>query len=227
MPTGPAAGVQLNISKNSINEGWDGSSPAFRPVGNTAGMRSSSIISRPNLDNVGRASYKRSSASGKRAVKKSQKELDKIDKLALPPKKVKPKVIKPTNDESFDSEASGKKKRGRKTAATDKYVAESEAKINSWKQTLKDGKWPDTKAGPGKPITEDDIAKLKNQISAQRSRANKKMEVKALEDQLKALADQTRKVLKAINEEVPDDLKQKIVDNIYQEASSKPDITVR
>ena len=93
---------------------------------------------------------------------------------------------------------------------------------------MKDGKWPDTKSGPGKPITEEDIAKLKNQISAQRSRANKKMEVKALEDQLKALADATRKVLQAINQEVPDDLKQKIVDNIYQDASSKPsDITVR
>lgn len=190
-------------------------------------MRSSSIISRPNQDNLGRTTFRRSGVSTKRAAKKSQKELDKIDRLALPPKKVKPKVIKP-NEESFDSETSNKKKRGRKTAATDRYVAESEAKINSWKQTLKDGKWPDTKAGPGKPITEEDIAKLKNQISAQRSRANKKMEVKALEDQLKALADQTRKLIQAVNQEVPDEFKQKVVDNIYKDAAKKPsDLTLR
>ena len=59
--------------------------------------------------------------------------------------------------------------------ASDKYVQESENKINEWKNLLKENKWPD-----GKPLTEGDIAKLKNQISAQRSRANKKMEVQVL-----------------------------------------------
>ena len=43
----------------------------------------------------------------------------------------------------------------------DKYVQESEDKINGWKKILKDGKYAN-----GKILTEDDIAKLKNQISA-------------------------------------------------------------
>ena len=81
------------------------------------------------------------------------------------------------NDQSFDSEESvqKKKKRGRKMMESDKYVQESENKINEWKNLLKVNKWPD-----GKPLTEGDVAKLKNQISAQRSRANKKMEVQVL-----------------------------------------------
>ena len=81
------------------------------------------------------------------------------------------------NEASFDSDESikKKKKRGRKMMASDKYVQESENKINEWKNLLKENKWPD-----GKPLTEGDIAKLKNQISAQRSRANKKMEVQVL-----------------------------------------------
>ena len=54
------------------------------------------------------------------------------------------------------------------------------------------------------------------------------MEVKALEDQLKALADQTRKVMQAVNQEVPDDFKQKVIDNIYKDVAKKPsDITLR
>ena len=58
-----------------------------------------------------------------------------------------------------------------------KYVQESEAKINEWKSILKAGKYTN-----GKELTEEDVAKLKNQISAQRSRANKKIEVKLLTD---------------------------------------------
>ena len=45
--------------------------------------------------------------------------------------------------------------------AADRYVQESEDKINGWKKILKENKYPD-----GKILTEEDIAKLKNQISA-------------------------------------------------------------
>ena len=98
----------------------------------------------------------------KRIVKKTQKELEKIDRLALPPTKI-PKMVL-DNEESFDSEESiknKKKKRGRKMMESDKYVQASENKINEWKNLLKVGKWPD-----GKVFTEADVAKLKNQISA-------------------------------------------------------------
>jgi len=61
------------------------------------------------------------------------------------------------NDGSFDSETSQKRNRGRKTMAADKYVQESEDKINGWKKVLKDAKWAN-----GKALTEEDVAKLKN-----------------------------------------------------------------
>ena len=100
---------------------------------------------------------------------------------------------------------------------TDKYVQESEKKINEWKELLKLGVWPD-----GKPVTESDIAKLKNQISAQRSRANKKMEVQALQEQIQAIHKQVKLVLKTVNDEMMPDQKQKIVDNIYKDVQDKP-----
>ena len=94
-------------------------------------------------------------------MKKTQKQLEKIDRLALPPTKIKKIAL--DNEASFDSADSAEKKgkRGRKMMGTDKYVKESEKKINEWKELLKLGVWPD-----GKPVTESDIAKLKNQISA-------------------------------------------------------------
>ena len=134
-----------------------------------------SLISRPDTykavqktkgkapSSTGRSSISKSTQriSEKRIAKRTQKELDKIDRLALPP--TKPPKLNLNNDASFDSDDSVNKKakRGRKTMAADKYVQESEDKINGWKQILKDGKFKD-----GKICTEEDIAKLKNQISA-------------------------------------------------------------
>ena len=139
-----------------------------------ASIKSNPKDSNKITNRVSSSKTNNSRISEKRLAKRTQKELDKIDRLALAPTKI-PKMVL-DNDASFDSENSVKKaKRGRKTMGADKYVQESEDKINGWKKTLKDGKYPN-----GKILTEDDIAKLKNQISAQRSRANKKMEVKAL-----------------------------------------------
>ena len=154
--------------------------------------------------------------SEKRGGKKTQKELEKIDRLALAPTKI-PKLVL-DNDQSFDSEESvqKKKKRGRKMMESDKYVQESENKINEWKNLLKVNKWPD-----GKTLTEGDVAKLKNQISAQRSRANKKMEVQALQKQIQSIHQQVKIVIKAISEEAKPDQKQRIVDNIYKDMPNK------
>ena len=154
--------------------------------------------------------------SEKRGGKKTQKELEKIDRLALAPTKIPKLVLE--NDQSFDSEESvqKKKKRGRKMMESDKYVQESENKINEWKNLLKVNKWPD-----GKPLTEGDVAKLKNQISAQRSRANKKMEVQALQKQIQSIHQQVKIVIKAISEEAKPEQKQRIVDNIYKDMPNK------
>ena len=154
--------------------------------------------------------------SEKRGGKKTQKELEKIDRLALAPTKIPKLVLE--NDQSFDSEESvqKKKKRGRKMMESDKYVQESENKINEWKNLLKVNKWPD-----GKTLTEGDVAKLKNQISAQRSRANKKMEVQALQKQIQSIHQQVKIVIKAIGEEAKPDQKQRIVDNIYKDMPNK------
>ena len=154
--------------------------------------------------------------SEKRGGKKTQKELEKIDRLALAPTKIPKLVLE--NDQSFDSEESvqKKKKRGRKMMESDKYVQESENKINEWKNLLKVNKWPD-----GKTLTEGDVAKLKNQISAQRSRANKKMEVQALQKQIQSIHQQVKIVIKAITEEAKPEQKQRIVDNIYKDMPNK------
>ena len=161
-------------------------------------------------------SSKTSRLSEKRQMKRTQKQLEKIDRLALPPTKI-PKVVL-DNEASFESVDSAEKKgkRGRKMMECDKYIQESEKKINEWKDLLKTGVWPN-----GKPVTENDIAKLKNQISAQRSRANKKMEVKALQEQILAIHKQVKLVLKTVSEVMPDQ-RQKIVDNIYSDSSNKP-----
>ena len=161
-------------------------------------------------------SSKTSRLSEKRQMKRTQKQLEKIDRLALPPTKI-PKVVL-DNEASFDSVDSAEKKgkRGRKMMESDKYIQESEKKINEWKDLLKTGVWPN-----GKPVTENDVAKLKNQISAQRSRANKKMEVKALQEQILAIHKQVKLVLKTVSEVMPDQ-RQKIVDNIYSDSSNKP-----
>ena len=75
----------------------------------------------------------------------------------MPPTKM-PKVVLDT-EASFDSVDSTEKKgkRGRKMMECDKYIQESEKKINEWKDLLKTGVWPN-----GKPVTENDVAKLKN-----------------------------------------------------------------
>ena len=55
-------------------------------------------------------------------MKKTQKQLEKIDRLALPPTKIKKIAL--DNEASFDSADSAEKKgkRGRKMMGTDKYV---------------------------------------------------------------------------------------------------------
>ena len=172
-------------------------------------------INSRRVSQVSRSS-KISRLSEKRQMKRTQKQLEKIDRLALPPTKI-PKVVL-DHEASFDSVDSAEKKgkRGRKMMECDKYIQESEKKINEWKELLKTGVWPN-----GKPVTENDVAKLKNQISAQRSRANKKMEVKALQEQILAIHKQVKLVLKTVSEVMPDQ-RQKIVDNIYSGSSNKP-----
>ena len=172
-------------------------------------------INSRRVSQVSRSS-KTSRLSEKRQMKRTQKQLEKIDRLALPPTKI-PKVVL-DHEASFDSVDSAEKKgkRGRKMMECDKYIQESEKKINEWKELLKTGVWPN-----GKPVTENDVAKLKNQISAQRSRANKKMEVKALQEQILAIHKQVKLVLKTVSEVMPDQ-RQKIVDNIYSDSSNKP-----
>lgn len=165
--------VLVDRGLGSIISRHGGATPKTKAVAPSKNIPRDNQIKTTRLSNNSKTNTSR--ISEKRLAKRTQKELDKIDRLALPPTKpLKPVLV--DNEASFDSDCSVKKaKRGRKTMGADKYVQESEDKINGWKKILKDGKYPN-----GKILTEDDIAKLKNQISAQRSRANKKMEVKAL-----------------------------------------------
>ena len=127
--------------------------------------------------------------------------------------------MKLAHDDSFDSVDSTEKKgkRGRKVMENDKYYQESEKKINEWKGYLKTGCFSN-----GKALTDKDIALLKNKISAQRSRANKKMEVQGLEQQIQTIHKQVQTVLQQISQEITPEQKQSIVTNIYKSVPDRP-----
>ena len=67
------------------------------------------------------------------------------------------------------------KKRGRKKTEPEKYYHETETKIAAWKKELKSDV-----SKNGKKLTEGEKEKLRNRISAQRSRSNKKLELESL-----------------------------------------------
>ena len=121
------------------------------------------------IKNTNQLNLPKKVSNPKRLTKKEQKEISKIDKLALP-KRMQ------NNDETDDSvNTKQSKKRGRKLTEPNKYFFESEQKIQEWKERLKSNKRAD-----GRPLTNEDKQKLRNQISAQRSRSNKKIEVAGL-----------------------------------------------
>ena len=149
--------------------------------------------------------------SNKRLTKKELKEIEKIDKLAMP--RVTPNNLPAgiNNDESADSAGTkASKKRGRKLTEPNKYFFESEQKIKEWKEILKSNRNKD-----GRPLTNEDKQKLRNQISAQRSRSNKKIEVAGLQEQINHFKAQWRFVLKTLNEELEEGQKEKVQNRIF------------
>ena len=131
----------------------------------------------------------------------------------------------PGDDNSDDSDGTrqSQKKRGRKLTEPNRYYFESEQKIASWKKQLKDGVKVDKKGdylrdryGNFIELSADDKQKLRNQISAQRSRANKKMEMSQLSDQIQYFRGQLREVMKIVEREVPDEFKDKVIDRVVE-----------
>ena len=71
------------------------------------------------------------------------------------------------------------KKRGRKLTAPAKYFADSEKKINKWRDQLERGAKDD-----GTELSKKEKEGLRNRISAQISRRNKKTELASLQQQV-------------------------------------------
>ena len=109
------------------------------------------------------------------------------------------------------------KKRGRKLTAPAKYFAESERKINSWKELLDSG----YKADGITPLSKKDKEGLRNRISAQISRRNKKTELASLQEQVQFLKNKFGLLLKTLKDEVPDKNKEKVQNKLYAQLADK------
>ena len=90
------------------------------------------------------------------------------------------------------------KKRGRKKTEPKKYFLETEKKITAWKNELKRdvNKY-------GEQLTEEEKEKLRNRISAQRSRSNKKLEMENLQLMIKEIRQRSGILAKLLEREVP------------------------
>ena len=99
-----------------------------------------------------------------------------------------------------------KNNRGRKLTEINKYCFESEQKIKGWKEKLKNDK----------SLTSADKQKLRNQISAQRSRSNKKLEMEQFQNQIIHAQGQFAKLSKIMNEEMSPECRDRILQRVVK-----------
>ena len=112
------------------------------------------------------------------------------------------------------------KKRGRKLTAPAKYFADSEKKINKWRDQLDKGTKDD-----GTELSKKEKEGLRNRISAQISRRNKKTELATLQERVKLLKNNFGVLLKTLKDEVPEKNREKVQTKIYAELNEKPSLT--
>ena len=111
------------------------------------------------------------------------------------------------------------KKRGRKLTAPAKYFADSEKKINKWRDQLERGAKDD-----GTELSKKEKEGLRNRISAQISRRNKKTELASLQQQVAIYRSKFGVLLKTLTDEVPDKPREKVQSKIYAELEEKPSL---
>ena len=97
--------------------------------------------------------------------------------------------------ESSDFVEKPKKRRGRKLTEPSKYHEDSETKINEWRRILDNGKWDN-----GRTLSKKDKEGLRNRISAQISRMNKKLELFTLQQKQNHYKSQFNFLLDTLNE---------------------------
>ena len=105
-----------------------------------------------------------------------------------------------------------KSNRGRKAKETDKYVIESDKKIEEWRKQIKAG--IDEK---GKKLTNAEKQKLRNRISALQSRVRKKQEI----DEPDEINEKVIEFIKIIQEIAKTNEKDNVIDRIKSKQSSQ------
>ena len=105
-----------------------------------------------------------------------------------------------------------KSNRGRKAKETDKYVIESDKKIEEWRKQIKAG--VDEK---GKKLTNAEKQKLRNRISALQSRVRKKQEI----DEPDEINEKVNEFIKIIQEIAKANEKDNVIDRIKSKQNNQ------
>ena len=108
------------------------------------------------------------------------------------------------------------KKRGRRVTEASVYDRDSQAKIDDWRRTLANGHWDS-----GRQLTKKDREGLRNRISAQISRRNKKMEMSELQVQTELMQRNFGILLAELDRTVNEADKERLVKSICEKIPDK------